>query len=62
VADFYLYLSAFWPRLWAVVSAGALLGLDPLIRSQWPWGAQQLDRVPALYRRRIEFALLIAPG
>jgi hypothetical protein len=41
-------------------TAGALLGVDQLIRTHWPWGAARLERIPTLLRRRIEFGLLVA--
>jgi hypothetical protein len=58
MGGFFLYISALGPKVWGIVSAGALLGLDPFIRAQWPWGAKQLDRIPPRVRRGLELALL----
>jgi hypothetical protein len=54
------YFLAVLPKWWAIVSAFALFGLDPIIRAYWPWGARQLDRLSHQTRTRIEIAIVIA--
>ena len=54
-----LYLSAFWPHWWPLVSAGGLLGTDVFVRAHWQWGKRQLDRIPEPARRKIEITTFI---
>lgn len=58
--NFYLYVTTFWPKWVAVVSAFALFAVEPMARSYWPWFARQLDRLSGTTKRRIEIGILIA--
>jgi hypothetical protein len=60
MADFYFYLQVFVPSLWAIVSAGALLGVDEVARRYLPPAKRWLDAVPEPVRRLIELMLLCA--
>jgi hypothetical protein len=54
-----LYLAAFLPKWWALVSGPALYGLDRFTATYWPWAKNQLDRIPRNVRRFIEISLFI---
>lgn len=56
---FNYFFAAFWPHWWPAVTAGGLLGLDSLVRGRWTWGEKQLDRIPPIWRRRIEVFVFV---
>lgn len=60
MTDLIAFVTTFWPKWIAVVSAFALFGIEPLARSYWPWLAHQLDRLAPQTRRRFEFFVLVA--
>lgn len=60
MSSLYQYFLAVLPKWWAVVSACALFGLEPLVRAYWPWGAKQLERLSHQTRTRIEIGIFIA--
>jgi hypothetical protein len=58
LSDALLYASAFWPRWWALVGAGAFYGLDAFLAAWCPPAKRRLDAIPEVARRRIEFGLV----
>jgi hypothetical protein len=59
LSDLLLYVSAFWPRWWALAGAGAFYGLDAVLAVWWPPAKRRLDTIPEVARRRIELGLVV---
>jgi hypothetical protein len=59
MATLFEYLSTFWPKWLAVVSAFALFAIEPLARAYWPWLAKQIRRLDDTTRRGIEIVILV---
>ncbi len=53
------YLWLLTTKWWAIVSAGALLGIDEFARRYSPWLHRWFNFVPAKTRRRVEVSALI---
>jgi hypothetical protein len=54
-----LYLFAFLPKWWALVSGAALFGVERFADRYSPWLRNQLDRIPTHVRRFIEISLFL---
>jgi hypothetical protein len=54
-----LYLYAFLPKWWALVSGAALFGVERFADRYSPWLRNQLDRIPTHVRRFIEISLFL---
>jgi hypothetical protein len=57
---FFTYLTTFASKWWAIVSAFALFGIEPVVKAYWPWGYRQIERLSAQTRTRVEIGILIA--